>query len=81
MRLIASARTIRLSFDSGRERFILDTTAHGGALHPLAEQPMTILLDTADIHNIPVLTLAPGEADGCPAIFFVHGFGGSKEAG
>ena len=42
---------------------------------------MTILLDTTNIHDIPVLTLTPGEADRCPLIFFVHGFGGSKETG
>jgi len=42
---------------------------------------MTILLDTAIIHNIPVLTLMPAAAQHRPAIFFVHGFGGSKEAG
>ena len=54
---------------------------NGGALHPLPERPMAILLDTTSIHNIPVLTLTPGEADRCPVIFFVHGFGGNKEAG
>ena len=42
---------------------------------------MTILLDTAIMHNIPVLTLMPAAAQHRPAIFFVHGFGGSKEAG
>ena len=42
---------------------------------------MTILVDTTNIHEIPVLTLTPGEADRCPLIFFVHGFGGSKETG
>jgi pimeloyl-ACP methyl ester carboxylesterase len=42
---------------------------------------MTILLDTAIIHTIPTLTLIPAEAQHCPAIFFVHGFGGNKEAG
>ena len=42
---------------------------------------MTILLDTAIIHNIPTLTLVPEGAQHCPAIFFVHGFGGNKETG
>jgi esterase/lipase len=42
---------------------------------------MTILLDTTLIHNIPTLTLLPANAQHCPATFFVHGFGGNKEAG
>lgn len=42
---------------------------------------MTILLDTASIHNIPMLMLLPAAAHLCPAIFFIHGFGGNKEAG
>ncbi len=42
---------------------------------------MTILLDTATVHGIPVLTLMPDDAEHRPAIFFVHGFGDSKEAG
>jgi pimeloyl-ACP methyl ester carboxylesterase len=42
---------------------------------------MTILLDTAIIHNIPTLTLLPADTQHCPAIFFIHGFGGNKEAG
>jgi len=42
---------------------------------------MTILLDTALIHNIPTLTLMPVDAQRRPAIFFIHGFGGNKEAG
>ena len=42
---------------------------------------MAILLDTLTLHNIPVLMLLPGSADRCPAIFFIHGFGSSKEAG
>jgi uncharacterized protein len=70
-----------LSFDSHRERLILDFTAHGGTLHPLAKRPMTILLDTTTIHNIPTLTLLPDGAQRCPVIFFMHGFGSNKEAG
>ena len=42
---------------------------------------MPILLDTTIIHNIPTLILLPAEAQHCPTIFFVHGFGGNKEAG
>jgi hypothetical protein len=42
---------------------------------------MTILLDPAIIHNIPVLTLLPAAARHRPAIFIVHSFGGSHEAG
>ncbi len=42
---------------------------------------MTILLDTATVHSIPVLTLMPDDAEHRPVIFFVHGFGDSKEAG
>jgi pimeloyl-ACP methyl ester carboxylesterase len=42
---------------------------------------MTILIDTTIIHDIPVLTLTPSDAEHRPAIFFIHGFGSSKEAG
>ncbi len=42
---------------------------------------MTMLLDTTTVHNIPVLTLMPAQDKRCPTIFFVHGFGGNKEAG
>ncbi len=40
---------------------------------------MTILLDTATVQGIPVLTLMPDAAERRPAIFFVHGFGDSKQ--
>jgi hypothetical protein len=40
-----------------------------------------LLLDTGTVHGIPVLTIAPDRAERCPAIFFVSGFGGSKEDG
>jgi pimeloyl-ACP methyl ester carboxylesterase len=42
---------------------------------------MTLLIDTATIHNIPVLTLMPHDAQRRPVIFFIHGFGGNKETG
>jgi fermentation-respiration switch protein FrsA (DUF1100 family) len=42
---------------------------------------MTLLLDTATIHSIPTLLLLFDGAQRCPTIFFVHGFGGNKEAG
>jgi uncharacterized protein len=42
---------------------------------------MAILIDTTTIHDIPVLMLTPGEVGRRPVIFFVHGFGGNKEAG
>ena len=42
---------------------------------------MSILLNATPVHGIPVLTLAPDNAERCPAIFFVHGLGGNKEAG
>jgi len=42
---------------------------------------MTLLINTATIHNIPVLSLTPGDAEHRPVVFFVHGFGGNKEAG
>jgi hypothetical protein len=38
-------------------------------------------LETDTIHTIPVLTMAPDRAERCPAIFFIPGFGGSKEDG
>jgi cephalosporin-C deacetylase-like acetyl esterase len=40
-----------------------------------------LLLETDTIHSIPVLTIAPADAERCPAIFFISGFGGSKEDG
>jgi uncharacterized protein len=40
-----------------------------------------IELETTTIQDIPVLTLAPRAALNCPAIFFIPGFGGNKEAG
>ena len=40
-----------------------------------------LLLVTETVHTIPVLTIAPDGAERCPAIFFIAGFGGSKEDG
>jgi S-formylglutathione hydrolase FrmB len=42
---------------------------------------VSIHLDTAIIADIPVLTIAPSMARGCPTVFFVPGFGGTKEDG
>jgi hypothetical protein len=42
---------------------------------------MAILLDTAIIHNLPALALKLTEAQHCPAIPFVHGFGGNRQPG
>jgi pimeloyl-ACP methyl ester carboxylesterase len=38
-------------------------------------------LETSTILDIPMLMITPDGAARCPVIFFVHGFGGSKEAG
>ena len=40
-----------------------------------------VVIETATIHDIPVLTIAPSTADRCPVIFLISGFGGNKEAG
>jgi len=40
-----------------------------------------LLLETATIDTIPVLTIAPSHAERCPAIFFISGFGRSKADG
>ena len=42
---------------------------------------MRISIDTTTVQEIPVLTLAPEEAQQCPAVFFVAGYGGTKEDG
>ncbi len=42
---------------------------------------MTLRVDTTTIHGIPVLTLTSDSAERRPVIFFIHGFGGGKEAG
>ena len=42
---------------------------------------MSISLGATVVHDIPVLSLAPDEAQGCPAVFFIPGFGGRKEDG
>jgi hypothetical protein len=42
---------------------------------------MRIILETSTTKDIPVLTLAPDDSRGIPAVFFVPGFGGTKEAG
>jgi hypothetical protein len=42
---------------------------------------MNILLATAIIQDIPVLTLAPATTQPCPAVFFIPGFRGNKEDG
>jgi hypothetical protein len=46
----------------------------------IADRPR-LLLETDTIHGIPVLTIASNRAARCPAIFFISGFGGSKEDG
>jgi len=38
-------------------------------------------LETATVGGIPVLTLAPAGAERAPAVFFICGYGGAKEAG
>lgn len=40
-----------------------------------------LLLEMETIDTIPVLTIAPSHAERCPAIFFISGFGRSKEDG
>jgi cephalosporin-C deacetylase-like acetyl esterase len=40
-----------------------------------------LVLETTSVHAIPVLTIAPTDAERSPAIFFISGFGGSKEDG
>jgi hypothetical protein len=40
-----------------------------------------VVLETTSAHAIPVLTIAPADAERCPAVFFISGFGGSKEDG
>ena len=47
----------------------------------MATSRSSMLLETETVHSIPVLTMAPARAERCPAIFFIHGFGGSKEDG
>jgi fermentation-respiration switch protein FrsA (DUF1100 family) len=42
---------------------------------------MSISLGTTVVHDVPILTLMPDEAQRCPAIFFIPGFGGRKEDG
>ncbi len=42
---------------------------------------MTLLLETTKVHDIPVLLIVPAGAERRPVIFFVHGFGSTKEAG
>lgn len=42
---------------------------------------MRIILETSTIKHIPVLTLAPDDSRRIPAVFFIPGFGGTKEAG
>ncbi|MEI2613092.1 MAG: prolyl oligopeptidase family serine peptidase [Candidatus Promineifilaceae bacterium] len=42
---------------------------------------MKLSLQTTHIQEIPVLTLAPEEAEGCPVLFYVPGYGGNKESG
>lgn len=49
------------------------------AATPTASAPL--LLETRVVQAIPVLTIAPRDAERCPAIFFISGFGGSKEDG
>jgi hypothetical protein len=42
---------------------------------------MRISLQTETIREIPVLTLVPDGAEGCPVLFYVPGYGGKKESG
>lgn len=42
---------------------------------------MQVLLESTVVAEIPVLTLAPLAAAHCPLIFFVPGYGGTKEVG
>ena len=42
---------------------------------------MKLSLQTTILQEIPVLTIAPEEAEGCPVLFFVPGYGGKKESG
>jgi hypothetical protein len=42
---------------------------------------MKLLLETDTIRDIPVLSLAPDAAQHCPAVFYIPGFGASKESG
>jgi predicted esterase len=36
-------------------------------------------LEIGRIHEIPVLTISPSDASGCPVVFFLHALGGKKE--
>jgi hypothetical protein len=40
---------------------------------------MTIVLETNTIQQIPVLTIAPGNAQHCPAVFFIPGYPAGHE--
>ena len=42
---------------------------------------MKITLESCIIQDIPTLSIAASDAQNCPVIFFIHGFGGSKEDG
>jgi len=42
---------------------------------------MSISIGTTVVHDIPVLSLTPDEAQRCPAVFFIPGFGSRKEDG
>jgi uncharacterized protein len=41
----------------------------------------TVSIKKQTIRGIPTLTFAPAKASGCPLVFFIHGFTGSKEEG
>jgi dienelactone hydrolase len=40
-----------------------------------------ISLESSAVRGIPILTLAPNDAEHCPVVFFIPGFCGAKEAG
>ena len=40
-----------------------------------------IIVETTTIADVPIIIVAPEEAESCPIIFHVHGFGGTKKAG
>ena len=42
---------------------------------------MKLSLQTTILQEIPVLTIAPEGAEGCPVLFYVPGYGGKKESG
>lgn len=49
--------------------------------NPMENTIQNLQLERIAISGIPTLMLAPSNAQGCPVIFFVPGYGGTKEAG